>query len=293
MMPPKLGIIAGNGELPGRIIEACKQTGRPFFVVAFKDQTLPETVTGNDIPHAWVRLGAGGQAVKCLRDAGIKELVLAGGIRRPKMSALRPDAWMARFFATHAAAMIGDDGLLSALVGVLERDEGFRVVGAESVLPDVLAAAGVYGVHAPDERALKDIERGIKAAREVGGKDVGQAAVVEQGRIIAVEGPEGTDAMLAWIARRRRGKGAKRRYGGGDQHQSAGGVLVKVKKPGQESRADLPAIGVSTVETVTEAGLAGIAIEAGGTLVIDREAVIEAADAAGLFVIGIPLAEEN
>jgi hypothetical protein len=284
MMPPKLGIIAGNGELPGRIIKACKQTGRPFFVVAFKDQTLSETVTGKDIPHAWVRLGAGGQAVKHFRDAGVKELVLAGGIRRPKMSTLRPDAWVARFFATHATAMIGDDGLLSALVGVLERDEGFRVVGAESVLPDVLAAAGVYGVHAPDEQALKDIEQGIKAAREIGGKDVGQAAVAEQGRIIAVEGADGTDAMLARIARCRQEK---------EEIQRRGGVLVKVKKPGQESRADLPTIGVSTVDTVTEAGLAGIAIEAGGTLVIDREAVIEAADAAGLFVIGVPLAEEN
>jgi DUF1009 family protein len=284
-MPPKLGIIAGNGVLPGRIIEACKQTGRPFFVVAFKDQTLPETVTGKDIPHAWVRLGAGGQAVKHLRDAGVKELVLAGGIRRPKMSALRPDAWMTRFFATHTAAMIGDDGLLSALVEVLERDEGFQVIGAESVLPDVLAAAGVYGVHAPDEQALKDIELGIKAARDIGGKDVGQAAVVEQGRIIAVEGTDGTDAMLARTARWRREKGPERR--------DNSGVLVKVKKPGQESRADLPTIGVSTVDTVTEAGLAGIAIEAGGTLVIDREAVIKAADAAGLFVIGVPLAEEN
>ncbi len=287
-MPPKLGIIAGNGVLPGRIIEACKQTGRPFFVIAFKDQALPETVTGKDIPHAWVRLGAAGEAVKCLRDAGVKELVLAGGIRRPTMNALRPDAWAARFFAINATAMIGDDGLLSALVGVLERDEGFHVVGVETVLPDLLAPAGVYGVHAPDEQALKDIERGIKAAREIGGKDMGQAAVAGQGRIIAVEAADGTDAMLARVARLRLEKKPKQR-----QDQSAGGVLVKVKKPRQESRADLPTIGVSTVDMATGAGLSGIAIEAGGTLVIDRQAVIEAADAAGLFVIGIPLAEEN
>jgi hypothetical protein len=292
-MPPKLGIIAGNGVLPGRIIEACKQTGRPFFVVAFKDQTLPETVTDKDIPHAWVRLGAGGQAVKHLRDAGVKELVLAGGIRRPKMSSLRPDVWMARFLTTHTTAMIGDNGLLSALVGVLERDEGFRVISTQSVLPDVLAAAGVYGLHAPDGQALKDIKRGIKAARDLGGKDIGQAAVVEQGRIIAVEGADGTDAMLAWVTRWRRGREPERRYNGGNQPQSAGGVLIKVKKPGQESRADLPTIGVSTVDTATKAGLAGIAIEAGGALVIDREALVKAADAAGLFVIGVPLAEEN
>jgi DUF1009 family protein len=270
-MPPKLGILAGGGGLPGRIIETCRETGRAFFVIAFEGQTDPETVAGVD--HAWVRLGAAGRAVRHLHEAGVKDLVMAGAIRRPAFATLRPDGWTARFFAKKGAAMLGDDGLLSALVDELEKAEGFRVVGLETLLPDTMATEGIYGACQPDDQALMDVRRGVEVALGIGALDVGQAVVVQQGLVLATEAVEGTDALLARCAELRR--------------DGPGGVLVKMKKPGQEMRADLPSIGVSTVEAAGAAGLRGIAVEAGGALVVDREAVVRAADQANLFIMGV------
>jgi DUF1009 family protein len=270
-MLPKLGILAGKGELPSRLIQACRQQGRAFFVIAFKDQTDADLVA--DVPHAWVRLGAAGTAVTLLRDAGVREIVMAGSMRRPSIAALRPDLWAAKVLAKAGARAWGDDGLLSAIVRELEEGEGFRVVAPESLLPGELATAGTYGKIAPDDQAKSDIARGIQVAQELGRLDVGQGAVVQQGMVLALEAAEGTDAMLARCRDLTR--------------EGPGGVLVKVRKPGQERRADLPAIGVDTVKAAAAAGLRGIAIEAGGALVIDREGVAAAADKAGLFVVGV------
>ena len=275
--PAKLGVLAGGGKLPGLVIQACRESARPFFVIAFEGQTPPETVAGH--PHAWVRLGAAGKAIQLLREAGAEELVMAGAIRRPSIGALRPDAWAAKFLAKTGAMSLGDDGLLTSLIRELERNEGFRLIGADDLLPQLLAPMGVYGAEQPDERALGDIEEGIRAARAVGAEDAGQAAVVQQGRVLCVEGKEGTDDMLA--------RAAEARLNG------PGGVLVKVSKPGQESRADLLTIGEATVKAARAAGLSGIAVEAGGTLVVDRAAVVKAADAAGLFVMGVTLPQEQ
>lgn len=267
----KLGILAGGGKLPARIIEACRENDRPFFVIAFKGQADDATVAGT--PHAWVRLGAAGKTLKLLRQAGVEVLVMAGRIRRPSLAALRPDAWAARFLVRSGAMALGDDGLLSAVIGELEANEGFRVIGPETLLPDILAAEGVYGDVEPDGQARRDIQRGIEAARDLGARDLGQGAVVRAGEVIAVEDAEGTDAMLERC------------------RPGAGGVLVKVAKPGQESRVDLPTIGVSTVDMARAAGLAGIAVQAGRALVVDRAAVIERADEAGLFVVGVTVPE--
>ena len=274
-MPPKLGILAGRGELPARIIQACRETGRDYFVIAFEEQTAPETVAG--APHAWVRLGAAGSALQRLRDAGVEELVMAGGVRRPSLSALRPDAWAVKVFAKKGGKALGDDGLLSALVTALE-DEGFRMVGADDVVSDLLAPQGLLGVIVPEAEAKADIALGIEVALGLGALDVGQAVVVQQGLVLGVEAAEGTDALIERCAGLRR--------------SGFGGVLVKVKKPGQERRADLPTIGVPTVTAVAAAGLSGIAVEAGGTLVMDRIAVAAAADRAGVFVIGVPVPDD-
>ncbi len=276
-MPPKavLGILAGGGDLPARIIQTCRESGRAFFVLAFEDQAASATVAGT--PHAWVRLGAVGTAIDHLRGAGVEDLVMAGAIRRPSLSALRPDLRAAKILARTGAAALGDDGLLKALIGQLE-DEGFRVVGPESIMPGLLAGAGPYGAHAPSRQAAEDIDHGVIAARDLGSRDLGQGAVVHRGRVLAVEAADGTDAMLARVAVERAGV--------------AGGVLVKVRKPGQENRADLPTIGPATVAAAAKAGLEGIAVEAGGALVVDRDAVVRAADAAGLFVIGIAVPED-
>jgi UDP-2,3-diacylglucosamine hydrolase len=274
-METKLGILAGGGSLPARLIENCRQTGRDYYVIAFKGHTDPGTVEG--APHDWVRLGAAGRAVRLLHDNAVEDLVMAGAIRRPTLSALRPDLWTARFFAKYGAAALGDDGLLSAVVRILEEEEGFRIVGIDSLLPGTLAEAGVLGAHKPDEQALGDIERGIQVARGIGELDVGQAAVVQQSLVLCVEAVEGTDAMLARVPDVSR--------------EGPGGVLVKVKKPRQERRADLPTVGSSTVEAAAAAGLRGIAIEAGGTLVVEPEKTVQAADAAGLFIVAVNVPE--
>lgn len=271
-MQPKLGIIAGGGDLPRRIIAACEASERPYFVLALEGQTPPETVT--DAPHAWVRLGAAGKALKILRDAEVEELVLAGPVRRPSLSELKPDFWTTMFIARAGTKSLGDDGILGALVRELEENEGFRVVGAEDLVPEALASVGVFGAVQPDADALDDVQRGIEVARALCALDVGQAAVVQQGLVLAVEAIEGTDAMIERA-------GSLRRDG-------PGGVLVKVGNPKREGRADRPSIGEDSVAAAARAGLRGIAVEADASLVIDRDRVVQAADTAGLFVMGVP-----
>ena len=219
-----------------------------------------------------VRLGAAGDSLARLRDAGVRNLVMAGRIRRPGLSELRPDARAARLFARIGLRSLGDDGLLRAVARELEQ-EGFRILGVQEVLGGLLTPAGVLGRHRPDARAEEDIARGIEVARTLGRLDVGQAAVVQQGLVLGVEGIEGTDGLLARC-------GALKRDG-------VGGVLVKAAKPQQDRRLDLPAVGPDTVEGAAAAGLRGIAAEAGGTLLLDREAVIAAADRLGVFVVGV------
>jgi DUF1009 family protein len=269
-MAGRLGIIAGAGDLPARLVEACRAADRAFFVLAIEHETDPATVAG--APHAWIRLGAAGDGFRHLRENGVTELVMAGGIRRPSIASLRPDWRAAKFFAKVGYRALGDDGLLSAVVKELE-SEGFHVIGADALLPSALAPAGPFGALAPDAEAARDIARGIEVARALGALDVGQSVVVQQGLVLGVEAIEGTDALVARCAALRR--------------EGPGGVLVKMKKPGQERRADLPTIGAATVRAAARAGLRGIAVEAGGSLVIDLAGVAAAADRLGLFVVGV------
>lgn len=269
-MAVKLGILAGAGELPLRVIEACRAADRPVFVLAFEGSADPAILTG--VPHAWLRLGAAGEGLRLLRDNGVEEIVLAGGVKRPSLLTLRPDWWTAKFFARIGYHALGDDGLLKVIIRALE-EEGFRVIGTDSILDSALAPLGRLGRHAPDEQAAADIALGFKVAKALGTLDIGQAAIVQQGLVLGIEAIEGTDALIARC-------GPLRRDG-------PGGVLVKAAKPGQERRADLPTIGRRTVIGAAGAGLRGIAIEAGASLVLDRAGLVEAADGAGLFVVGI------
>jgi DUF1009 family protein len=269
-MAPSLGIVAGSGDLPRRILEAAKAAGRPVFIVALEGFAEPALVAGT--PHAWIRLGAAAQGVRMLRDNGVADVVLAGAVRRPSLTALRPDWRTAKFLAKVGMRALGDDGLLSAIVKEFE-SEGFRVVGADSILGSALAPAGQLGRVAPDELAQQDIARGVAAARALGTLDIGQAVIVQQGAVLGVEAAEGTEQLIA----RCRALAL----------EGPGGVLVKLAKPGQERRADLPTIGARTVEQAAAAGLRGIAVEAGATLILDRAETVSAADARGLFVVGI------
>jgi hypothetical protein len=267
-----LGILAGGGELPLRVARAARNAGRPVFAVVLSGWGDPAQWAG--LPHAVERPGAAGRILSLLRGAGVRQLVLAGRARRPSVPALRPDAFGLRVLARLGSAfLLGDDGLLRAVARVLE-EEGFVVVSPQSVLAGLLPESGLLNRAAPpDETARADIRRGIAVCRALGAADVGQAVVVQQGLVLGVEAIEGTDALLARC-------GALRREGGG-------GVLVKLAKPGQDRRLDLPAIGPETVRNAVAAGLAGIAFEAGATVLLDRERTVAAADAAGLFLLAL------
>lgn len=269
-MAAKLGILAGGGPLPGYLIEACKSSGRDFFVLAFADQADPQVI--GDAPHAWVRLGAVEEAIGRLQIEQCEELVLAGPVRRPSLAELRPDRRAARFLARGLLSK-GDNGLLGAVVRTLEEEEGFRVIGADAILADLRAGAGPFGQHAPNKDDESDIARGVSVVHQIGRLDIGQAAIVSQGIVLGIEAAEGTEALLKRC---------------GPLHQEGrSGVLVKLPKPGQEKRADLPAIGPRTVSGAVEAGLAGIAVAAGATLVFEPARVAADANAAGLFIVGI------
>ncbi len=269
----KLGIVAGGGLLPRRLIDLCRARGQPHFVIAFRGYTDDSTVEG--VEHAWVRLGAGNEAVKRLHAAKVDDLVMIGPIRRPGLLDLFPDSRTLSFLTKAALKGWGDDGVLKQIVRVLEAEEGFRVRGVDEFLADLLVGPGPLGSLRPDSQAEADIARGVAVVRQLGQLDVGQAAVVQQGLVLAVEGIEGTDEMVR--------RSAALRLDG------PGGVLIKLKKPQQERRVDLPTIGRQTVALVAEAGLGGIAFEAHQTLVVDAESVGAAADEAGLFVTALSL----
>jgi DUF1009 family protein len=269
-MAPKLGIVAGGGELPGLVAAACRAEGREFHFLALYGHADPLVI--GDGPADWIRLGEAGSGFDRLRRAGVAEVVMIGPVRRPSLAELAPDFRTARFFARVGLKALGDDGLLRAVVAELEA-EGFRVVGVDEVLSDCLATAGSYGRNSPDDQARADIARGIEVARGLGALDVGQAVVVQQGIVLGVEAIEGTDRLIGRCA--------------GLAREGLGGVLVKMRKPGQDRRIDLPTIGVTTVTEAAAAGLRGIAVQAGGALVLGRGAVSDEADRLGLFVIGV------
>ncbi len=270
-MPPTLGILAGGGPFPGRVAAAAQAAGRQVFIVALRGFAEPAVIGA--FPHAEARMGAAGEILSLLRKHGCKDLVLVGPVKRPSIFDLRPDAEGTRIMAKIGrAAFSGDDGLLAAVVRVLG-EEGFRVLGAHEVLTEAVGPRGVMGRVAPDAQALADIARATEVTRALGRVDVGQGCVVQQGIVLAVEAIEGTDAMLA------RCHGLAR--------PGPGGVLLKLVKPGQDRRADLPTIGPATLRAAAAAGLRGVAFEAGGTLLTDRTACVVEADAAGLFLVGV------
>ncbi len=273
-MAAKLGILAGGGPLPGYLVDACRSVGRDVFVIAFEGQADPDVI--GDTPHAWVRLGAAGEALDRLHAENVEEIVMAGPVRRPGWLELRPDRRAAKFLG-RGLLNKGDDGLLGAIVRALEEEEGFRVVGADDVLGDLQAPAGAFGREAPDRDAKSDIAFGVKVLSTTGPLDIGQAVVVQQGIVVGLEAAEGTRRLIERC--------------GDLQRQGRGGVLVKLPKPGQETRADMPSIGPDTIIAAARSGLVGVAVAAGRTLVLDREAVVREADARGLFVVGIDPSE--
>ena len=262
----KLGILAGSGVLPGLLRTARQGVGGEVFILAFTGITDPETVEGAE--HLWVGLGKVGATIRGLKNAGCEAVVMAGSIERPSWSALAPDLRGAALVQKLLKAK-GDDAILKGMVSELE-GEGFRVLGPDDILADLLARAGTLGEKQPSEADWLDIRAAAAAALAVGRDDTGQAAIARSGEVLGVEGADGTDALVERC----------------HTADKSGGVLVKLPKPGQERRADLPAIGLHTVEAVAAVGLNGIAVEAGGSLILGKAEVVAAADRLGVFVYG-------
>ena len=271
-----LGLIAGGGDLPRAVAESVLDSGGNVFVVALRGMC---TAWAEKYDHEWVSLGEPGRALKALSSAGASDVLLAGRVERPKFSALKLDAKGVMILPkVVAAARQGDDALLRLLVSVFEA-EGFRAVSVEQAAPGLVAEAGPLGRFKPDDEDSADIARAFEIVRALGALDVGQAAVVCEGLALAVEAAEGTDQMIARVGQLResvRGTPDKKR-----------GVLVKALKPTQDAKTDMPVIGKETVQRAAEMGLAGIALEAGKSLIVDKRAVRDEADRLGLFVIGI------
>ena len=265
----RLGIIAGGGELPRKLIEACQRDDRSFFVLAIRGQADKKKL--KDVPHSWCRIGAIGEAVNILKTENVDTLVMAGSVRRPGLLEMKPDWRTIQVFARLGMAAFGDDSLLRAVVAELEKD-GFKLVGAHEIEPQLITPEGILTRKAPSPENKADIEYGIKVVSSLGLLDVGQAVVVQQGVVLGVEAAEGTDALLErCIGLRRKGRG---------------GVLVKICKPQQDKRIDLPTIGMRTLSYALEAGLEGIVVEAGASLLLDRDKVVASADRLGLFIEG-------
>ncbi|NTU77689.1 MAG: LpxI family protein, partial [Alphaproteobacteria bacterium] len=251
----KLGIIAGGGAAPRQLIAACQKIGRPFFLACLEGQADPDL--GKGVPHAWLPLGAGQKLKTLFTDAGVSEVVMIGRVRRPSLLEIRPD-WLALKVLTKIGInSLGDDGLLRAIGKAIEEEGKVRLVGIQDVFADLLTPLGELTGTSPDEQARADIKRGIEVALALGRLDVGQAVVVQQGLVLGVEAIEGTDALIARSAAVRR--------------EGQGGVLVKLAKPQQDNRFDLPTIGPDTVAAAAKAGLRGIALQAGRSLIVDRE----------------------
>jgi DUF1009 family protein len=272
-----LGLIAGGGELPRAVAEAARAAGREVFVVPLTGSISENWVT--DFPHEFHSPGEPGRIIKALKAAGAGEVLLAGKVDRPKFSEMKLDAkGMLLLPKAMAAAKKGDDALLRFIVGICE-DEGLKAVSVAEAAPALVAGEGALGRITPGADHAADIRQAFKVVHTLGALDVGQAAVVCEGLTLSVEAAEGTDAMLARIGTLReslRGTPARKR-----------GVLVKALKPTQDAKTDMPVVGVQTVRNAAAVFLAGIAVEAGAALILNKAAVAAEADRLGLFVTGL------
>ncbi len=270
-MHKKLGIIAGGGAIPRDLINFCKENKRDYFVIAIEGNADRDLID-ETIPHAWIRIGQAGTGFKKLAEEKVEEVVMIGTIKRPTLKDLVPDMRTTAFFAKVGMKSLGDDGILRALVKEIE-SEGMVVRGIHEVLPELLIKKGVLGKVKPSKQAKEDIRRAVEVATELGRLDVGQAVIVQQGLVLGVEGIEGTGELI--------------RRCGEYKRKGDGGVLVKVRKPQQDMRVDLPTIGDKTVQAAYDSGLSGICLHSGNGLIVNEKETIKLADKLGIFVLGL------
>lgn len=256
---PAIGLIAGNGRFPMLLAQAARTAGRKVVAVAHQGETLPELEEWVDAIH-WVRLGEFGKLIRALKGAGVTEVVMAGGVDKKKMFArVRPDLKGLLLLAKMGQRR--DDFMLRTMAAEMEK-EGLRVLPSTELLPSLLAPAGVLTRRRPTAGEEKDIAFGWPLAKELGKLDIGQCLVVRNGAVLAVEAIEGTDATI--------------RRGGQLAQEKA--VVIKMSKPNQDLRFDLPAVGEQTIRTMEEVKATVLAIEANKTLLFNREATVALAD---------------
>ncbi len=273
--PTPLGLIAGNGMLPYRIIENLRQSGRTVFALGISSE-VAEEISGN--MDAWVSIGQLELARDLMQQAGVRDVVIVGGVQRPNLTTLELDAgglWVVERALSQVQR--GDNALLTNVLDYFEA-QGFAIVSAADVLAQTRPLQGLL-TEATIEPHMQDMTRAVEIASHIGALDIGQAAIVARGIVLGVESVEGTDAMLARV-----GDLSEEVRGTPDARL---GVLAKIPKPQQDRRIDLPALGPQTVEGAAHAGLAGIVFEADGVLFEALDACIEQADRAGLFLYGL------
>jgi DUF1009 family protein len=271
---PPIALLMGRGELPRVLVEVFKSQKRPYLILAFKGQADEDFVS--DLPHVWLNFGEVGKAFKCFEDHHIKEIVTAGSMTRPALSELRPDWEGLKWLGKIGKKALGDDNLLKFLIEMVE-SQGYHVVGPTDILTELLAPEGLLTSEKIDDQAWQDIGRGIEVLTALSPADVGQAVVVQEGLVLGIEAIEGTDRLIERVALLKR--------------PGLGSILVKMAKRQQENRVDLPTVGLGTIQKAAESGLRGIAIEAGRTLILNREEMIQLAQDKGIFVVGLASAQ--
>jgi len=273
-----VGVIAGGGGMPFAVADSLQSRGITPIMFALRGNCDPVRV--ERFRHHWISVGQLGRATKLFRSEGCRDLIFIGILLRPALSEIRLDWGTIRVLGKVMTAFRGGDNHLLTSIGSILEQDGFRMVGMKDVAPDILMPEGCITRVAPDPAAIEDIARGREVLQALGPFDIGQAVVVIDGHVLAVEDIEGTDGLLVRVAQLR----ANRRI----RAKTGRGVLVKAPKSGQDLRFDLPTVGPRTIEGAAEAGLAGIAIIAGNTIAAESQAMIEAADRAGLFIQGLP-----
>ncbi len=264
-----LGIIAGSGVLPRLLLNYCHENGIKPYVVGFTGQTDPQTIIGQD--YLMTRIGASSKTVKWLHENGVKDLVLIGAIKRPRLFDSVPDWATLKFFIQVGIRLIkspvGDSDLLNIARELLEK-QGFKLHGVHEFISDILMPEGVLGLVSPDEQSLTDIKTGFEASQELGASDIGQSVIILNGEVIGREDANGTSALI-------------------EKHGQAGAILVKSCKPQQDKDLDLPTIGPETVKSCAHKKMAGIVGHAKNTLFIEGDKIITTANDNGLFIMGV------
>ncbi|MFN7038738.1 MAG: LpxI family protein [Alphaproteobacteria bacterium] len=266
----KKAIIAGGGELPRIIVDSLKEQNIPYYIIAIKGEynlSFPE-------PDSIIDIGLVKSILEIFEKESIKEVILAGSIKRPAFSSLKIDSEGLKLIAQITKnTILGDNKLLSTIVKFIE-NKGYRVIGADEIVAKILTDQGILGEIFPSNEDKEDIELGKKVAQAIGQMDIGQGVIIENGLVLGIEAIEGTDELIKRCALLKRESFKK-------------GILVKMKKPNQEQKADLPTIGVTTVRNIAQAGFKGIAIEAGNSFILNKEEVLKEANNKGIFVVGI------